>query len=97
MYGTIARLQPKPGHEAELEDYGRRVAELEVSGYRGSYLFTPDHNPYKVPTTFLIAIFDDQATYQANADSPEQNERYQEMRALLDADPDWMDGTFVEG
>jgi len=96
MYGTIARLQPKPGHEAELAEYGRRTAQLAVPGYRGSYVFTPDQNPYKQPTVFLIAIFDDEASYKANAESPGQHERYLELRALLDADPDWMDGTFEE-
>jgi hypothetical protein len=97
MYGTIARLQPLPGREAELADYGRRTAQREVSGYRGSYLFTPDHNPYKQPTVFLIALFDDEASYHANADSPDQHESYLEMRALLAVDPEWMDGTFEEG
>ena len=43
---------------------------------------------------FLVAVFDDEATYKANADSPEQNDRYLELRALLEDDPDWMDGTF---
>lgn len=95
MYGTIARLHPSPGREADLEAYGRRVSELKVPGYRVSYVFHPDVNPYDRPTSFLVAIFDDEASYRANADDPAQHERYLEMRSMLDDDPEWMDGTFV--
>jgi hypothetical protein len=59
-----------------------------------SYLFRPDQNPYDRDTVFLVALFDDAASYQANADSPDQNQRYLEMRELLEDDPEWMDGTF---
>ncbi len=97
MYGTIARMHPTPGREDDLIAYGKRIRDIPVPGYRGSYLFRPDHNPYARPTVFLVALFDDEATYKANADSPDQNERYLEMRAMLDDDPDWMDGTFDEG
>jgi hypothetical protein len=97
MYGTIARLHPSAGREADLVAYGKRISEVRVPGYRASYLFRPDKDPYDRPTVFLIALFDDAATYRANADDPAQNERYLELRALLDDDPDWMDGTFAAG
>jgi hypothetical protein len=94
MYGTIARLHPSAGRQADLEEYGRRVAQVRVPGYVGSWMFKPDKNPYDRPTVFLVAMFDDEATYKANADDPAQHERYLEMRSMLDDDPDWMDGTF---
>lgn len=97
MYGTIARLHPSPGSEAALAASGRRYRDLEVPGFRGSWLFTPDHQPYERTTVFVVAMFDDEASYRANADSPDQHQRYLEMRALLEDDPDWMDGTFEEG
>ena len=34
-------------------------------------------------------------TYRANADSPEQDARYQKLRALLEDDPEWNDGEIV--
>jgi hypothetical protein len=97
MYGTIARLHASPGREADLVDYGRRVRSVNVPGYVASYVFRPDHNPYDRPTVFLVALFEDEASYRANADSPDQHARYLEMRALLEDDPEWMDGTFEEG
>ncbi|MDP1891120.1 MAG: hypothetical protein Q8K55_09525 [Gemmatimonadaceae bacterium] len=94
MYGTIARLHPRADRTEELYAYGRRMDYESVPGFRSSYLFSPDKNPYDKPTVFLIALFDDEASYKANAESPDQNERYLELRALLEDDPDWMDGTF---
>lgn len=96
MYGTVARLHPKGNSEAGiralLDEYageGRTPA-----GFRHSFVFRPDQNPYDRPTLFLIALFDDEDTYRANAASPEQDAEYQRLRALLEDDPDWMDGTF---
>jgi antibiotic biosynthesis monooxygenase (ABM) superfamily enzyme len=96
MYGTIARIHPKPGRETELralmeryESGGRRPP-----GYRQSFVFRPDKDPYDRPTLFLIALFDDAETYRANADSPEQDVEYRAMLELLEDEPDWMDGTF---
>ncbi len=99
MYGTIARLQPLPGREAEvrelLEGWSRDRGP-SVAGNRGGYLFVPDANPYDKPTMFLISIFDDAETYRANADDPAQHAWYLQLRERLAADPDWMDGS-VEG
>lgn len=96
MYGTIARLHPLPGRDDELralsETFERERGQ--VAGYRASYLFRPDENPYGRPTVFLVAMFDDKATYRANADDPAQDAFYRKMRALLADDPDWADGTF---
>jgi quinol monooxygenase YgiN len=98
MYGTIARLHPLPGRLDELKEElssfgsGGRPAP---PGFRHGYVFVPDRELYDRPTVFLVAVFDDKASYQANADSPEQDADYQRMRALLADDPDWMDGTFT--
>lgn len=97
MYGTIARLTPLPDRMDELVAYGREMSKARMPGYRTSFLFTPNESPYGDPTLFMVAIFDDRATYEANAESPEQNERYMGLRALLAKDPDWMDGTFELG
>ena len=44
-----------------------------------------------------MAVFDDADAYRANAESPDQDARYREMRSLLADDPDWLDGTFLGG
>jgi quinol monooxygenase YgiN len=95
MYGTIARLHPNPDRLEELIAFGQEMVEgARPAGYRASYLFQPDENPYDRPTMFLVAVFDDEASYRANADSPEQDAIYRRLRELLVDDPDWTDGTF---
>jgi len=97
MYGTIARIHPAPNRLAELMQLAADdlMEGARPPGYRWSYVFQPDQGPYDRPTMFLIAMFDDEATYRANAASPEQDARYQRLRELLADDPDWMDGTFT--
>jgi quinol monooxygenase YgiN len=91
MYGTIARMQAKPGAEAELM---RLSAEFEgqIPGHLGTYVYRSDAEP---DVYWLAVAFTDKAAYQANAQSPEQDARYQKIRALLTADPEWHDGEIV--
>lgn len=97
MYGTIARLHPRQGRTDELLAVGESMRSAPMPGFRSAYMFRPDRNPYYRETLFLVAIFEDADTYRANAASPEQDARYQEMRALLEDDPEWMDGSFEGG
>jgi len=95
MYGTIARIRPKGGDTAALRallDEWNQQRRPEVPGAHEGYLFVPDAPG---PIAFLIAIFDDAATYRANAESPAQDAWYLRLREQLEADPDWMDGTFT--
>jgi hypothetical protein len=40
----------------------------------------------------MIAVFENEQVYRANAESPAQNDCYEKFRALLNADPIWEDG-----
>lgn len=94
MYGTIARIHPRQDRLDEFWAQTRAMGEAPMAGLVASYVFEPDHNPYPRPTMFLVALFEDEATYRANAASPAQDARFQQYRELLEDDPDWMDGTF---
>ena len=88
MYGTVAKLRVKAENREQL----RKVAEAQnveqVQGYVTSYtLFENDSD-----VAWLVAVFSDRATYDANANDPAQHERYMEIRALLEDDPEWHDG-----
>jgi quinol monooxygenase YgiN len=94
MFGTIARVKPKPGQEAALQELIDGFWEergKDVEGAQMGFLFTPKDRTGEL---YLIAVFDDEKTYMANAGSPDQDAWYQKIRAVLDADPEWMDGTF---
>ena len=94
MYGTIARLAPKPGHQDAIRqllvawDQARRP---HVRGVRDSYVFVPDARPDDI---YLVVLFDDEPGYRANADDPEQDAWYRQLREHLSSDPEWMDGHF---
>ena len=92
MYGTIARLRVKPGLESQFVALFAELESVEVPGAVGEYLYRmdADSNEY-----YMVVAFADKASYLANADSPEQDARYRQLRALLEADPQWHDGEIV--
>ncbi len=91
MYGTVARIQVKPGAEQELLTLSKTF-EGQIPGHLGTYVYRSDADP---STYWMAVAFTDKAAYHANAQSPEQDARYQQMRALLAADPEWHDGEIV--
>jgi quinol monooxygenase YgiN len=89
-YGTIARAKVKPGKLEDLkrtfEGQGNEPDSVAV------YVYQTDADPNEI---YIAAIFKDREAYLANADSPEQNERYLQLRQWLEADPEWHDGEII--
>ena len=96
MYGTIATMRLKPGAEPKLmelmEEWGRD-RKPKVKGAVGGYVLRPDNRPNEA---IIVAIFEDRASYRANADDPEQDRWYRRMREQLEADPVWNDGEIAQ-
>jgi heme-degrading monooxygenase HmoA len=93
MYGTIARLQVKPGSLEKLMQWGSSRSDTHtIPGYVSQYVYQMDSNPNEL---YLAIIFTDKESYMANAKSPLQHARYEEMRSMLAADPEWHDGEVV--
>ena len=91
MYGTIARVKIDPAKLEELIALGRRIGV--APGQIAHYVYQMDANPGEL---FLVVVFESREAYWANAQSPDQNQRYQEMRSLMLADPEWHDGEIVD-
>jgi len=91
MYGTVARLRIKPGMEERFQQFGRDAASA-IPGIVFQHVYRTDADPQEV---YLVVGFESKEAYQANATSPEQNERYQQYRSLLEAEPEWHDGEIV--
>jgi quinol monooxygenase YgiN len=92
MYGTIAIMKVKPENRAKLNamfDTWWNERRPKVKGAIASSVHVNESNPGEV---IVSVVFDNKANYDANANDPAQDKWYQEMRALLDADPRWMDG-----
>ena len=75
MYGTIARVKIDPAKVEELKALGRRIGV--APGQIARYVYQMDANPGEL---FLVVVFESREAYWANAQSPEQNQRFQEMR-----------------
>ncbi|MEA2514447.1 MAG: hypothetical protein QOF01_1688 [Thermomicrobiales bacterium] len=84
-------MRLKPGAEAELERLNRQDTP-KIAGIVFEYVYRLDSNPDEV---MLVVGFESKEAYQANANSPEQAERYEEYRALMAAEPEWNDGEIV--
>lgn len=97
MYGTVARIKAKPGQEkalaAILEEW-RNTRGNKVKGVVASYPYQLDKGGGEM---LMVAVFQDKATYAANAEDPEQDRWYQRFRAMLSADPIWEDGEILSG
>jgi quinol monooxygenase YgiN len=88
MYGTVARTRVKPENRDKLKEVFERQGQRSRPGMVTAYtLFENDSD-----VAWLFAIFEDRATYEANADDPAQNADYQEYRALMEDEPEWHDG-----
>lgn len=92
MYGTVARMRVKQGAESQLEQQLREFEGLKVPGFVTTYVYRMDADPQ---TYYMAVVFDSKESYVANARSPEQDARYQQMRALLESDPEWHDGEII--
>ena len=94
MYGTIAHFRIRPGTRYEFVTIMDSFGNETIAVWMADYYFQMEGDPEEF---YLVAIFKDKESYLANADSPEQHERYLKFRSFLVADPEWNDGFIVSG
>jgi quinol monooxygenase YgiN len=92
MYGTIARLQLRPGAEKQLLEALAAMRTRQVAGFVASHLYRMDED---ADVLMLAVLFADRETYARNADDPAQDSEYRLLRACLESDPEWHDGEVV--
>ena len=92
MYGTVARMKVKPGAEKELLALTTSEEQMKVPGLLSTTVYKLDagNDDY-----IMAVVFESKESYWANANSPEQDARYRQFRALLADDPMWADGEIV--
>ena len=89
MYGTIAHFRIKPGLKDEFIRAMDGLGDAVIAGWMADYYFQTERDSDEF---YLVAIFQDKETYQSNADSTDQHERYLVFRSFLMDDPEWHDG-----
>jgi hypothetical protein len=88
-------MHPKEGQEGAVADLLRqweRERRPNVPGAVAGYLLKPRNG---VSELVGVAVFDSESNYRKNADDPEQDRWYRQLRDLLEADPEWNDGDIL--
>ena len=91
MYGTVARMRVKPGALEKLKAFSE-AESTAIPAMVAQYVYQMDTDPHEF---YLAVVFESKEAYLANAQSPEQNTRYEEMLTLLEGPPEWHDGQIV--
>ena len=92
MYGTVARWQVKEGKEKDLEQLAEELMRERAPGSQSVVLYRADANPREY---WVASTWDSREAYHSNSRTPEQDQRYRQLRELMDADPEWHDGEIV--
>jgi len=92
MYGTVARMRIKPGALPKLQAMTQAEDMRNTPGYVSTTVYQMDSDPNEL---FMAVAFESKDAYFKNAESPEQNARYEELIALLEGPPEWHDGEVV--
>jgi quinol monooxygenase YgiN len=92
MYGTIARLQVKPGALGKLQEMGQRQQANSTNGFVGGYIYQMDNDSNEL---YMVVMFESKEKYFANANSPEQNTEFNELMQYLEREPEWHDGEII--
>ena len=88
MYGSAFRLRPKPGMAGRLREVMMSNAR-QPKGMVAAYLLSQDQSE----DVWGFAVFEDEKSYRDNANDPAQDAEYRKFRELLEADPEWHDGS----
>jgi hypothetical protein len=91
MFGTIGRAHPKPGAEqkfdALMKDWVRDIRP-KIPGQFVEFTGRSTQHPDEV---LFIALAQDEKTYRALAEMPEQHKFFERMSELMDGDIRWED------
>jgi len=92
VFGTIARSRLKEGVSVEQLKALFADADDQRAGAVALLVYQSADDPRDV---WIASAFESRETYFKNADSPEQNARFERMRALVEGQPEWHDGNVL--
>ena len=92
MYGTVARMRVKAGSVTDFQQIAQEIGVGRAPGQVAVYAYQLDRDPHEF---MMIAMFESKEAYVANAQSPEQHERFMKLMQVLEAEPEWNDGHIV--
>jgi hypothetical protein len=93
MFGTVGHAHIKEENKQKLTEALTDPSYQDVPGYRRGYLMFPENREGEV---VIVAVFEDADSYWKNANDPAQHDRYMRYRALLEDEPQWSDGEWIQ-
>ena len=93
---TFWRMKVQPGKMDEfkaLMDSRQEEARIRATGWVQTVVGERKESPEEI---WGAVTWDTSENYHKNAASPDQNQWYEKMRALLSADPEWFDCNVVQ-
>ena len=93
---TFWKMKIQPGKVNEIMKIMTSdddVDRIKKAGWQMTVVGTRKDNPEEV---WGMVTWDSSDRYYKNAESPEQDRDYQEMRKLLTAEPEWFDCDVVQ-
>lgn len=91
-YGTVAKYRVKPGHESHLLEIMKSLEGSPPGGWIYTTMFRSTNNPDEI---WMSVVFESEAQYRKNADSPEMERQYRSMLEHLEGEPEWHDGQVI--
>lgn len=92
MYGSVSRWRVKDGKQDELRLLMEEVTREQPPGSRALYVYQANSDPRE---HWVVGVWDSREAYTSNSATPEQDSRFQRLRALMETDPEWHDGEIV--
>lgn len=89
MFGTLAKMRVKPGGDVLLMAWSQALMGNNINGHVSSTVYRSTEDPRVL---WLSVVFESEEAYKANAASPEQHRRWQQMRSVIEDDIEWHDG-----
>ncbi|HZP91062.1 MAG TPA: antibiotic biosynthesis monooxygenase [Actinomycetota bacterium] len=93
MYGTLGRMQVKPGKLDDLLAHLRDPRMAAMPGHRGTYVLVAEGES----EIALAVMYESKDAYVAMVHDPATEANYPKLLEHLAAEPEWTDGEWVAG
>lgn len=93
---TFWRMKTLPGKVGDIQKIMQSdddIDRIKKSGWQMTIIGQRKDNPDEI---WGMVTWDNSDNYYKNAQSPQQDADYQQMRALLATDPEWFDCDIVD-
>jgi hypothetical protein len=93
VFGTVAHSRLKEGVTIEqLKEQFGSAEDGQPTGAVALLVFQSESDPRDV---WVASAFESRDVYFKNADSPEQQARFERMRSVMEGQPEWHDGNVI--